>query len=342
MGRRSPGRSPWLVVAVLAATLLASCQERVDVGTARAQTAGADRESLVALARLEPSSQVVNLGSVEGGVIDQLLVAEGDEVTAGQVVAQLRRHSLRAAELEAARLQLERAGLQPFEVDAQRARMRASQAELSYAREEVESQKGLSAKGFSAGKEFRDAQLRVMRAEEQLNESRAVLARMEASAGLDQRDAQNKVLQAEERLEQTLVRSPIDGRVLRVRVKEGERWGGTSLLSVGATQNMTAVAEVHANEIRLVERGQAARFTSPALASPLQGRVDSVGEMIFGNNITGEDPSAPRGLRVVQVRVLLEENALAERLTNLEGQLRIYLDGTSPPDLAGTDGTASR
>ena len=51
--------------------------------------------------------------------------------------------------------------------------------------------------------------------------------------------------------------------------------------------------------------------------------------MIFSNSVTGEDPTAPRGLRVVQVRVLLEENRLAEQMTHLEGQLRIHL---APPE----------
>ena len=47
--------------------------------------------------------------------------------------------------------------------------------------------------------------------------------------------------------------------------------------------------------------------------------------------MTGEDPTAPRGLRIVQVRVLLEKNELAERMTNLEGQLRIHLGPAEEP-----------
>ena len=72
-------------------------------------------------------------------------------------------------------------------------------------------------------------------------------------------------------------------------------------------------------------------FPHKNLPLPLKGTVESIGEMIFSNSVTGEDPTAPRGLRVVQVRVLLEENELAGRMTNLEGQLRIHLGtGESP------------
>lgn len=319
-----------VVLAFASALALATsgCDERIDVSAAAAAESDLARpQSLVAMARLEPSSRVVRVGSASNDVVRQILVAEGDEVVEGQVLVLLDSYTLRGAELEAARLKLERAQLQPFEVEAQRARMRAIAAELEYAREEVGSQKGLSEKGFSAGKEFRDAQLRVLRAEEQLNESKAVLEQLEASASLQEREARNQVFQAEARLEQTMVRSPLDGQVLRITMKEGERTSPTAVVSLGSTQNMYAVGEIHANDIRQVVEGQRARFTSAALPGPLEGRVETIGAMIHTNYIAGEDPSSPLGLRVVEVRVRLEENALARQLTHLEGQLRIFLNG---------------
>ena len=312
--------------------LATSCGDRIDVRPAAAATSDTegDRQSLVAMARLEPSSRVVDVGSPSSDIVRQILVREGDEVEKGQVLVLLESYSLRAAELEAARLERERAELKPFEVEAQRARVRAIEAELESAHHEVSSQRGLSEKGFSAGKEFRDAQLRVKRADEQLNEANAVLKKLEADVNLAEREARNGIVQAEAKLERTMIRAPLDGQILRVRFSEGERIDQRAVVSVGATQHMYAVGEVHANEIRLVEPGQRARFTSPALPTPVDGVVENVGAMIFGNYITGEDPSAPRGLRVVEVRVRLAENELAKRLTNLEGQLRIYLDDTAP------------
>lgn len=290
-----------------------------------------ERPSLVSLARLEPRSKVVNVAAASSDVIQQILISEGAEVATGQVLVLLGSYPLRAAELEAAQIALERARLEPLEVEAQQARVRAVEAELAYAREEVISQEGLSRKGFSAGKEFRDAQLQVRRAEERLNEASALLERRTADVDLIVREAQNQVVQAQARMAHTLIKSPLNGRILRVLMKEGERVDMHPVVSIGATQNMVAVAEVHANEIRLVEIGQKATFTSPALPFPLRGTVESVGEMIFSNSVTGEDPTAPRGLRVVQVRVLLEPNDLAERMTNLEGQLRIHLGSLGTP-----------
>lgn len=322
------------LIAGLCALLASGCGESFAETPPATSTAAApkpDRPSLVSLARLEPSSRVVNVAAASSDVIQQILVEEGSNILSEQVLVLLGSYPLRAAELEAARISLERAQLEPLEVEAQRARVRAVEAELDYAREEVTSQEGLSRKGFSAGKEFRDAQLQARRAEERLHESKALLERRSADVELVLREAQNRVIQAEARMASTMIKSPINGRVLRLLMKEGERVDMNPVVSLGATQNMVAVAEVHANEIRLVEIGQRATFTSPALPDPLEGKVASIGEMIFGNSVTGEDPTAPRGLRVVQVRILLEENELAERMTNLEGQLRIHLEPAGEP-----------
>ncbi len=330
-------RSSWATVLLACGLasglpLASGCGDRIDVApaAAAAEEPEVERRSLVAMARLEPSSRVVNVSSTSSDIVRQILVREGDEVEKGQVLVLLDSYSLRAAELEAARLEQERAALKPLEVKAQQARVRAIEAELEYARNEVGSQKGLSEKGFSAGKEFRDAQLRVRQAEEQHNEASAVLKQLEANVNLAEREARNHIFQAEARLEETMIRAPLDGQILRVRFTEGERIDQRAVISLGATQSMHAVGEVHANEIRLVTRGQTARFTSPALPTPIDGVVEEVGAMIFGNYITGEDPSAPRGLRVVEVRVKLAENELAQRLTNLEGQLRIFLEDSAP------------
>lgn len=283
------------------------------------------------MARLEPSSRLIDLASPVDGIVSEVLVAVGDEVVAGQTLLVLEASEIRRAERVAAELELERVGLQPFEIDAQRARVRAIEAELEHARAEVESQRGLSGKGITAGRELRDAELRVRRAEEERAEARAILGKLEASAGLEKRSAENELRLAESKLEQTLIRAPADGRILGVLVVEGERAAGRVLIRMGQTRPMYAMAEVHASEVRLVERGQRARFSSPALPAPIEGVVEEVGIMIHNNGVFGEDPSAPSGLRVVPVRIRLEDDPLAADLTNLEGQVRIDLQRAGAP-----------
>ena len=126
-----------------------------------------------------------------------------------------------------------------------------------------------------------------------------------------------------------VIRAPMAGRILKVLVRPGERSGTSSLVQMGETREMYAVAEVHATDIRQVEEGQRARFTSAALPDAIDGVVEQVGVIIYKNDVFGEDPRAPQGLRVFEVRVRLDESELAARFTNLEGQVRIFLE--QPP-----------
>lgn len=319
------------VAALAAALVCPGCDPGVDVASPASATEAddADRQAIVAMARLEPASALVEVGAAIDDVVLELRAAEGEQVEQGQALLVLASHGLRQAELEAAQIELERASLAPYQVSAQQARVRAAEASLEYARSEVSSQQNLSGKGFSTGKEFRDAELQVDQAEESLNEMQAELAQLEGSVALDRRNAENMVEQARQRLEQTIVRAPMDGVLLRVTVREGERVKGRPVAQLGDTSTMFAVAEVHANDVRLVAAGQPATFSSPALPRDVPGVVSEVGAIIFNNAIGGEDPRAPKGMRVVRVRVELSDDADASRLTNLEGQVRIDLQPAS-------------
>ncbi len=325
--RRFGTQRPTLVLGLLLACLAMACPQGVDVTppAGAAEDPDVDRDAIVAMARLEPASAVIEVGAAIDDVVLEMQVQEGESVESGQALAVLASHPLRQAELEAAEIELERVSLAPYDVAAQQARVRAAKASLDHARNEVSSQENLSGKGFSAGREFRDAELRVTQAEETLKETQAELERLEGGVALDQRTAENSVEQARQRLEQTIVRAPISGQLLRIPIREGERVKGRPVVQIGDTATMFAVAEVHANDVRLVAPGQTAVFSSPALPSDVTGVVDDVGAIIFNNAIGGEDPRAPKGLRVVRVRVRLDEDPLAQQLTNLEGQVRIDL-----------------
>jgi len=328
-GRRRRSSVVRLVAsALLLALLQLACRDGIGTpSSAAAVDAAPPRKSLVAMARLEPASRVISVAAAESDIVKEILVADGEAVSQGDPLVVLARHDLRLAEVEAARLEVERVELKPFDIEAQRARIRSVAAELEHARNEVGSQERLSAKGFTAGGEYQNAILHVRRTEEQLNEANSVLKGLEAGLDLQRRKARNDLALAEERLSQTIVRAPIDGRVLRILVEPGERLTGSSLLKLGQTNEMHAVAEIHANDIHLIELGQRATFTSAALRGPIEGSVQKIGSMIFKNDLFGE--GAPRGLRVILVRIRLNDDPLAANLTNLEGQIRIALVG--PP-----------
>jgi HlyD family secretion protein len=87
-------------------------------------------------------------------------------------------------------------------------------------------------------------------------------------------DARRERAEAELRLAQ--VRAPIDGRVLDVHARPGERIGPDGILELGDTNAMYAIAEVYETDIGRVTLGQRARVTSPALPEALTGRADPV------------------------------------------------------------------
>lgn len=67
---------------------------------------------VVALGRIEPASRVVQVSASEAGRIDRLMVAKGDRVEEGQVVAYLDRYAVRRAERDLAASQLAEAQAQ--------------------------------------------------------------------------------------------------------------------------------------------------------------------------------------------------------------------------------------
>lgn len=282
------------------------------------------RDSIVAMARLEPSGKVVRAAVAEEGVVQSLLVAEGDSVRAGDPIAYLASRAMRLEDVRSAELRVERGALGTLQVEAQIARVRLSEAEAVQYNADVERQKGLVEAGLVPGKQLDSTRLLARRAEEQAAAARADLKHLEGSIALNAREAQNELARARLLLARATVVSPVSGTVLRVLARPGERASG-GIAQIGAVSEMTAIAEVHANDVRLVTVGQRATFTSAALPGPVEGRVSRIGALVGKNNVFGEDPTAPDNARVVQVTVTLDDSASAARFTNLEGQVKILL-----------------
>lgn len=119
-------------------------------------------------------------------------------------------------------------------------------------------------------------------------------------------------------LELTVVRAPVDGQVLEVHARQGERVGPEGIAEIGRTQTMTVVAEVYETDIGRVRLGQRARVTSPALPAVVHGAVDRIGLKIGKKDVLSVDPAAKTDARVVEVEILLDDPRQVAGLTNLE------------------------
>ena len=123
------------------------------------------------------------------------------------------------------------------------------------------------------------------------------------------------------------VRAPVDGQVLKVYARSGERVGANGIAEIAQNDAMYAVAEVYETEIRLVRVGQKARITSPALAEPLTGKVEYIGLKVGKLDVLDTDPAARTDARVVEVKIRLDDDARAAGLTNLQVDVAIQPAG---------------
>ena len=127
-------------------------------------------------------------------------------------------------------------------------------------------------------------------------------------------------------LERAHVLSPVDGRVLAVHARAGERVGPEGIVALGRTGEMYAVAEVYESDIARVKLGQQAVVTSPVLPEPLTGTVEWIKLQVGKLDVLGTDPAARKDARVVEVEIRLDDGEQAAGLTNLQVEVEILAE----------------
>jgi len=142
--------------------------------------------------------------------------------------------------------------------------------------------------------------------------------------------ARARLQYAEADLELSIVRSPIEGRVLDVHAREGERVAADGVAEVGQTAAMYAIAEVYETDVGRVRLGQRARIRSAALARELEGEVERIGLKVGKRDVLSTDPVVDADARVVEVEIRILEPELVASLTNLRVDVVIEARGESP------------
>ena len=121
-------------------------------------------------------------------------------------------------------------------------------------------------------------------------------------------------------LEQTQLKSPIDGIVLQILVREGEKPNSSGVLNVGANQLMEALIEVYESDIERVEIGQDVDLISEngGFNGSLRGQVSLISPQVRQRRVLSTDPTGDADSRVVEVRVKLD-NSSAKKVSHLTG-----------------------
>lgn len=254
-------------------------------------------QTVTASGRVEPETEVKISPEVPGELIE-LRVREGDEVTAGQVLARIRaeQYDAQVAQLEAAIAQQQagvgqaaagieqaQAGVASARSQAEAAQAAVTQAEAQMARlsSDLDRQRRLFERGVIAGSEVDalETQVRVQRAAvasaraQAASASRGV-AQAQASAQGAQagvRSAQEGVASAQARLREvneqrakTTIVAPISGTISQLNVEAGERvvgtsqMAGTELMRIARLNEMEIVVDVNENDIVNVQVGDSA------------------------------------------------------------------------------------
>ncbi len=268
-----------------------------------------------------------------------------------EIQAQIKTDTLlRQVEAEKSQSEIEQVNTpQLLQIKSQQALIRKAQVELTQAIKTRDRFKYLSQQGAIAKQDFDDKQLIVRQAEENLSQAKATLeqltqarksnirtaqtafkasqvnlARVESHSGLE--SAKKNLALAQAQLERSIIRAPQDGTVFNIFARTGEAISQKSILQLGDTQQMFAVAEVYETDVNKVKIGQQAIVTSPAFVKPIKGTVDKIGNLVFKNNIIGDDPTADKDARIVEVKIRLQESEPVANFSNLQVDVRIGLN----------------
>jgi HlyD family secretion protein len=247
-------------------------------------------QAVAALGRLEPAGDIRVLAAPITGIggsprITELLVSEGQKVRAGQLLARFDNQPNQQAELN----------LLNTRITNLTRRLSIQERDLSRYRK-------LSSDGAFSAADLDELEQRTLELQGQLQEAKASLVKARTD------------------LVNTELRAPIDGTVLRIQSRVGERPGDKGILELGASDRMEALLEIYESDIDRVRLGQAVTLTSEngGFNGTLKGRVSRISPQVRQREVLATDPTADADARIVEVRVRLDPDDAA-RVADLTG-----------------------
>ncbi len=241
-------------------------------------------EAVAALGQLEPAGDVRRLAAPVSGFggtprVAELLVKEGDPVAQGDVLARFDSRPQILADLAAVREKL-----------------RTLDIQIRMGEREVSRYAAAAREGAAALVLLEDKQDDLVRLE---GERREALAR-ERKLKADLADSE--------------LRSPIDGVVLKLHSRVGERPDDDGVLEVGASQQMEALIEVYESDVNRIRLGQPVALVSEngGFSGRLSGEVVRISPQVRQRRVLSTDPTGDADARIVEVRVRLSPESAAK------------------------------
>lgn len=198
--------------------------------------------NVLATGQVQAFSQV-NVGAQASGQISALNVALGDEVTAGQVIAEINPDT-QENELSKAQAQLKN----------NQAQLSVQQASLAQARKNLARQKMMYAEGATSKQALENAQTQVQTSQAQLSQAKLQIE-------------QSNIALKKARLDRsyTSVKAPSAGTVIALPVREGQTINAVQVSPTIATlaqlDKMTVKLEISEADVSKVKAGMPTHFT---------------------------------------------------------------------------------
>jgi multidrug resistance efflux pump len=292
------------------------------------------RKDVVAIAspgRIEAKSDSIEVGAAMDGVIQSILVKEGQSVARGQVLAKLDCRELQSAlpvaqaEAESLRQVRERLlrGSREEEREAAAERTAAAKAVLAQASSQAERFRKLAESDEISRSSYdvarRDSGVaeaeyqRAMRNEELVNAG--PLPEEVAKADADLQAAEKRVNLSQEKLGKCVIRAPIDATILRVFLRQGESFALAAprpVLTMADISGRRVLAEVDERDVGKVHIGQTVTVTSEAYAGQrFTGTVTRLAAIMGRKSVVTGDPADKYDRDILEVTADLEPSATA-------------------------------
>lgn len=281
--------------------------------------------------RVEPLSEDIKIGSELSGKLKSVNVEEGDAIHPGQVLAVLENDDYLAQVRSAEAQVLAKEATLRKVINGARRQERAeafsstteAKAVLDNARSEMERRQKL----FDAGVISREESERYAReynvAEakyQEASEHHSLIddqAREEdrALAQADLELAQAQLQDAKARYEKTIIRSAIDGTVLRKHHRNSESVSNSStvpdpILTIGDKKVLRVRVDVDETDVSKVRVGQKAYVTADAFGKQkFWGHVVRIGQQLGPKNVRTDEPTERVDKKILETLVELDQGA---------------------------------
>lgn len=287
---------------------------------------GGALKTIAAGGLVEPAGEERVIIPQLSGRLSKVLIAEGDAVRAGQLIAEIEnseyRAALAAAEAELQRREAELARLRNGARREELAAAEAARAEAgaleAQALAERDRRDGLARNKLIATETAQQARAqaeaaiaRRMRADAELALLRAG-ARTEdlAAAAAAVAGARAERDRARALVEKTLIHAPIDGNVLKRDLSEGETVVALSPLPLARIGNLSkryVRADIDELDIGRIREGQAATIVSDAFPQQqFAGKVVRVSQRMGRRNSVSGDPAEKQDAKILEALIELD------------------------------------